>query len=35
MDKKIKQQVLKYMAIDDELYWRTIDDVLLRCLGEE
>jgi hypothetical protein len=34
-DKKVKRQVLKYMSIDDELYWRTIDDVLLKCLGEE
>jgi hypothetical protein len=34
-DKKVKQQVLKYMSIDDELYRRTIDGVLLKCLGEE
>jgi hypothetical protein len=35
MDKKVKRQVLKYTSLDDELYWRTIDDVLLKCLGEE
>jgi hypothetical protein len=35
MDKKVKQQVLKYRSIDDELYWRTLDSVLLKCLGEE
>jgi hypothetical protein len=35
MDKKVKRQVLKYTSIDDDLYWRTIDDVLLKCLGEE
>jgi hypothetical protein len=35
MDKKVKRQVLKYASIEDELYWRTIDGVLLKCLGEE
>jgi hypothetical protein len=35
MDKKVKWQVLKYMLIDDDLYQRTIDGVLLKCLGEE
>jgi hypothetical protein len=34
-DKKIKRQALKYMSLDDYLYRRTIDDVLLKCLGEE
>jgi hypothetical protein len=34
-DKKVKRQVLKYTSIDDELYRRTIDGVLLKCLGEE
>jgi transposase InsO family protein len=34
-DKKVKQQVLKYMLLDDDLYRRTIDNVLLKCLGEE
>jgi hypothetical protein len=34
-DKKVKQQVLKYTSIDDELYRRTIDSVLLKCSGEE
>jgi hypothetical protein len=35
MDKKVKQQVLKYASLDDDLYWRTIDNVLLKCLGEQ
>jgi hypothetical protein len=35
MDKKVKRQVLKYTSIDDEVYRRTIDGVLLKCLGEE
>jgi hypothetical protein len=34
-DKKVKQQVLKYILLDDDLYRRTIDNVLLKCLGEE
>jgi hypothetical protein len=34
-NKKIKRQALKYMLLDDDLYRRTIDGVLLKCLGEE
>jgi hypothetical protein len=34
-DKKVMQQVLKYTSIDDELYCRTIDGILLKCLGDE
>jgi hypothetical protein len=34
-DKKIKRQALKYMSLDDDLYQRTIDGMLLKCLGEE
>jgi hypothetical protein len=34
-DKKVKRQVLKCTSIDDDLYRRTIDGVLLKCLGEE
>jgi hypothetical protein len=34
-DKKVKRQVLKYTSIDYELYRRTIDGMLLMCLGEE
>jgi hypothetical protein len=32
---KIKRQVLKYSSIDDELYQKTTDGMLLKCLGEE
>jgi hypothetical protein len=35
MDKKVKRKVLKYTSLDDNLYRRTIDGVLLKCLGEE
>jgi hypothetical protein len=34
-NKKVKQQVLRYTSIDDDLYQRTINGVLLKCLGEE
>jgi hypothetical protein len=34
-DKKIKRQAFKYMSLDDDLYRRTIDGVLLKCLGGE
>jgi hypothetical protein len=34
-DRKVKQQVLKYTSLDDDLYRRTIDGMLLKCLGEE
>jgi hypothetical protein len=35
MGKKVEWQVLKYTSLDDDLYQRTIDGVLLKCLGEE
>jgi hypothetical protein len=34
-DKRVHQQALKYVVMDDELYRRTMDGMLLRCLGEE
>jgi hypothetical protein len=34
-DKKVKRQLLKYMLLDDDIYQRTIDSVLLKCLGGE
>jgi hypothetical protein len=35
MVKKVKWIVLKYTSLDDDLFRRTIDDVLLKCLAEE
>jgi hypothetical protein len=35
MNRKVKQQVLKYTSLDDDLYRRTIDGMLLNCLGEK
>jgi hypothetical protein len=34
-NKKVKRKVLKYTSLDDDLYRRTIDGMLLKCLGEE
>jgi hypothetical protein len=34
-DKNVMWQVLKYVSLDDDLYRRTIDDMLLKWLGEE
>jgi hypothetical protein len=34
-DKKIKRQVLMYTSLDDALYQKTFDGMLLRCLSEE
>jgi hypothetical protein len=34
-DKKLKWQVLKYTSLDDDLYRRTIDGMLLKCLSDE
>ena len=31
----IRFQATKYVLLEDELYYRTIDGVLLRCLGDD
>ena len=28
-------QATKYVLLDDELYYRTVDGILLRCLGDD
>jgi hypothetical protein len=33
MDKNIRRTSFKYVLMSDELYRRTVDDVLLNCLG--
>jgi ribonuclease HI len=35
MDMKVKRQVLKYTLLDEDLYQRTIDDILLKSLAKE
>jgi hypothetical protein len=34
-DRKVRQQALKYVVLDNTLYRQTIDDLLLRCLGSD
>jgi hypothetical protein len=34
-NRKVHRQVLKYTLIDDDLYRRTIDGLLLKCLSDE
>jgi hypothetical protein len=33
MDRNVRRTTFKYVLISDELYRRTVNDVLLRCLG--
>jgi hypothetical protein len=32
-DRKVRWQALKYVMLDNTLYRRTTDDLLLKCLG--
>jgi hypothetical protein len=34
-DKKLRCQALRYTILDDELYHRMVDELLLKCLGDE
>jgi hypothetical protein len=34
-NKNVRRTTFKYILVDDELYPRTVDDVLLRCLGSD
>jgi hypothetical protein len=34
-DRKVWHQALKYVMLDNTLYRRTIDDLLLKCLGSD
>jgi hypothetical protein len=35
VDRRLQYQVTKYVLLEDELCYRTIDGVLLKCLGKE
>jgi hypothetical protein len=35
VDKQLRYRAIKYFLLEDELYYRTIDGVLLKCLSEE
>jgi hypothetical protein len=34
-DRKVQRQALKYVMLDTTLYCRTIDGLLLKCLGSD
>jgi hypothetical protein len=34
-DRKVQRQALKYIVLDNTLYHRTIDSLLLKCLGSD
>jgi hypothetical protein len=34
-DRKVRRQALKYVVFDNTLYHRTIDGLLLKCLGSD
>ena len=35
MNRKIRFQAIKYVPLEEELYYRTIDGVLLKCIDKE
>jgi len=35
VERRILFQATKYVFLEDELYYRTIDGVLLKCLGDD
>ena len=34
VERRVRVQATKYVLLEDELYYRTIDGVLLKCLGD-
>ena len=34
-ERNIRRLAFKYVLVDDELYHRTADDILLKCLGTD
>jgi hypothetical protein len=35
VQKQLKYKAIKYILLEDEVYYRTIDRILLKCLGGE
>jgi hypothetical protein len=35
VERRIRFQATKYVLLEDELYYRTIDGVLLRCISDD
>ena len=35
VERRVRFQATKYVFLEDELYYRTIDGILLKCLGDD
>jgi len=35
VERRVRFQATKYVLLDDELYYRTVDGILLKCLGDD
>jgi len=35
VERRVRFQATKYALLDDDLYYRTLDGILLRCLGDD
>jgi hypothetical protein len=35
VSKKLKYKAIKFVLLDDQLYYKTVDGVLLKCLNQE
>jgi len=35
VERRVRFQANKYVLLDDDLYYRTVDGILLRCLGDD
>ena len=35
VERRVRFQATKYVLLEDELYYRTIDGILLECLGDD
>ena len=35
VERRVRFQATKYVLLEDELYYQTIDGILLRCLGDD
>ena len=35
VSRKLRYKLIKYVLLDEQLYYKTIDGVLLRCLSQE
>ena len=35
VERRVRFQATKYVLLDDELYYHTVDGILVRCLGDD